>query len=188
MPDARGELTRLLQDTDLADHDRAAELMPLVYAELRSMASQHLARERAGHTLQATDLVHEAYLRLTGGQELSVRNRAHFFGILARSMRQVLIDHARRRQADKRGGDWQRTTLHSRILADEGTEIEMLDLHRALEKLSELDETLGQLVELRFFGALTVDEAAGVLGVSPRKAAKDWAAARLWLSRELTRY
>ena len=187
MSDARGELTRLLQDVDLADPDQAAELLPLVYAELRALASQHLSRERAGHTLQPTDLVHEAYLRLRGAEELSVENRAHFFGILARAMRQVLIDHARRRQADKRGGDWQRISLHSQLIDDGGADIELLDLNEALEKLSALDETLGRLVELRFFGGLTVDEAASALGVSPRKAAKDWAAARLWLSRELSR-
>lgn len=178
-------MTLLLQNLDLADSSQAEAFLALVYGELRVLARQHMNREQACHTLQPTDLVHEAYLRLVGGEKIDWQSRAHFFGIAARAMRQVLVDHARKRGTAKRGGGLNRVTLHSDILAacDDGFDI--LDLHAALERLAAMDPLLSQLVEVRFFAGLTLDETALALGVSRRKVAKDWSVARLWLSREL---
>jgi RNA polymerase sigma factor (TIGR02999 family) len=178
-------VTLLLQNLDLADCSQADELLDLVYGELRALASQHMRREQAAHTLQPTALVHEAYLRLVGGQKIDWQSRAHFFGVAARSMRQVLVDHARKREAAKRGGGLNRVTLHSNVLADSDDGCDILDLHAALERLAAMDPQLSKLVEVRFFAGLTLDEAAVALGVSRRKVAKDWSVARLWLSREL---
>jgi RNA polymerase sigma factor (TIGR02999 family) len=178
-------VTRLLQNLDLADRFRADEFLAHVYGELRALASRHMQREQAAHTLQPTALVHEAYLRLVGGQKIDWESRAHFFGIAARAMRQVLVDHARKRETAKRGGGLNRVTLHSNILADSADGSDIMDLHAALERLTTLDPQLSQLVEVRFFAGLTLDEAAVALGVSRRKVAKDWSVARLWLSREL---
>jgi RNA polymerase sigma-70 factor (ECF subfamily) len=184
--DSTGQrVTMLLQSLDLADQAQAEELLGLVYDELRALAARHLRHEQAGHTLQPTALVHEAYLRLVGSQDIQWQGRAHFFGIAARSMRQILVDHARKRQAAKRGGDQQRVTLEPELLPDGDESLAILDLHEALERLSELDPVLGRLVELRFFAGLTLEEAARAMDVSRRKAAKDWSVARLWLAREL---
>jgi RNA polymerase sigma factor (TIGR02999 family) len=177
--------TALLNQLDLADPGQSDELLELVYDDLKEVAARQLSRESNANTLQPTSLVNEAYMRLVESAPVNWNGRTHFLAILARAMRQVLVDHARRRNAEKRGGDREHTTLDSRIIDDHESNVEILDLHRALEKLSGLDAILGRLVELRFFGGLTVDETAEVLGVSPRKAAKDWAAARLWLGREL---
>jgi len=178
-------VTLLLQNLDLADRSQADELLNLVYEELRALARQHMRREQAAHTLQPTALVHEAYLRLVGGQKIDWQSRAHFFGIAARSMRQVLVDHARKRKTAKRGGDLNRVTLHSEVLADSNDGCDILDLHAALERLNAMNPQFSELVEVRFFAGLTLDEAALALGVSRRKVAKDWSVARLWLSREL---
>jgi RNA polymerase sigma factor (TIGR02999 family) len=178
-------VTMLLQNLDLADRFQADEFLDLVYEELRALASRHMQREQVGHTLQPTALVHEAYLKLAGGQKVDWESRAHFFGIAARSMRQVLVDHARKRETTKRGGDLNRVTLHSQVLADSDEDCDILDLHAALERLTAMDPQLSELVEVRFFAGLTLDESAVALGVSRRKVAKDWSVARLWLSREL---
>ena len=178
-------LTEILHQLDLADEGDAEALLELVYDELRSLAAGHMRRERAGHTLQPTALVHEAYMRLARGGELSVNDRRHFFRLASRAMRQVLVDSARRRDADRRGGGVERVTLDSRIGSEEPELFEILALDQALTRLAELDVSWAQQVELRFFTGLTVEEAAEVLGVSPRKAAKDWAAVRVWLAREL---
>ena len=178
-------VTLLLQNLDLAHRSQADELLDLVYGELRVLASRHMGREQAGHTLQPTALVHEAYLRLAGGQRIDWKSRAHFFGIAAHSMRQVLVDHARKRDAAKRGGGLNRVTLHSDLTAESDDGFDILDLHAALERLAEMDPKLSRLVEVRFFAGLTLDEAAVALGVSRRKVAKDWSVARLWLNREL---
>ena len=185
MNTADPRVTLLVQNLDLADPSQADELLGLVYKELRVLASQHMQREQAAHTLQPTALVHEAYLRLVGGQKIDWQSRAHFFGIAARSMRQVLVDHARKRNAAKRGGGLKRVTLHSDVLADSDDGCDILDLHAALDRLAEMDPQLSKLVEVRFFAGLTLDEAAVALGVSRRKVAKDWSVARLWLIREL---
>ena len=185
MDTSGSRVTQLLQNLDLADPSQADELLNLVYGELRALASRHMRREQGAHILQPTALVHEVYLRLAGGQKIDWESRAHFFGIAACSMRQVLVDHARKREAAKRGGGLKRVTLHSDILADNDDGCDILDLHAALERLAEMDPQLSKLVEVRFFAGLTLDEAAVALGVSRRKVAKDWSVARLWLSREL---
>ena len=178
-------VTEILQRLDLADPAQAEELLSLVYSELRGLAARQLRRERDGHTLQPTALVHEAYLRLAGGSPLEWEGRAHFFRVAARAMRQVLVDSARRRSAGRRGGAWQRVTLSPDVAGDESSDQDVLGLHEALERLGRLDASLERLIELRFFTGLTLEETADVLGVSRRKAAKDWSAARLWLRREL---
>lgn len=174
---SRTRLTTILSAINLADTEEAELVMPLVYDELR--------REQIGHTLQPTALVHEAYLRLADAGTLSVSGRSHFLRLAARAMRQILVDSARARDAQKRGGEWKRVTLDGDLAGAEEAPWELIDLHEALERLAALDPDLERLVELRFFTGLTVDEAAEVLEVSPRKAAKDWAAVRLWLRREL---
>ncbi len=178
-------MTLLLQSLDLAAPAQAEELLGLVYGELRVLAAAYMRREPSGHTLQPTALVHEAWLRLAGGEDVDWRCRARFFGIAARSMRQVLVDHARRRRAAKRGGDLRQVTLQTDLLPDGEDTVAILDLHDALERLAALDPDLARLVEVRFFTGLTLDDAARALGVSRRKAAKDWSVARLWLAREL---
>ena len=170
---------------DLSDPKHAEELLAIVYDELREIARRQLRGERQGHTLQPTALVHEAYLRLVDSRDMAWESRAHFFGTAARAMRQILVDHARRRNAAKRGGGQERVTLDSGIAAEDSVTAEVLDLNDALEKLSSHDGDLARLVELRFFAGLTLDETADALGVSRRKAAKDWSVARLWLQREL---
>lgn len=159
--------------------------MALVYGELRALAAQHLRRERPDHSWQPTELVHEAYLRLVDGKQVDWKGRGHFFGTAARAMRQLLVDHARRKGAAKRGGGEERVTLEVELVSGERADAELLDLNDALERLTEMDERAGRLVELRFFAGLTLDEAADALGVSRRTAANDWSLARLWLSREL---
>lgn len=185
MDETMGRVTKLLQRVNLSDPEQADELMRLVYDDLRAMAARKMRGEHGHRTLQPTALVHEAYLRLADGGSMEWASRTHFFRVAGRAMRQVLVDEARRRNAGKRGGDWRRVTLEPNLLADTAEERGVLDLHEALERLGELDPALERLVELRFFAGLTVEEAAAALGVSPRKAAKDWAAARLWLNREL---
>ncbi len=185
MDDPSIRITEALRDADLSDPTQAQELLLLVYDDLRALAARQLRREGAGHTLQPTALVHEAYLRLAGGRPVDWEGRSHFYRIAARAMRQVLVDEARKRKASKRGGAWRRITLEPELVSDESDTTDVLALHEALVRLGELDPALERLVELRFFTGLTLDETASSLGVSRRKAAKDWAAARLWLSREL---
>ena len=189
MGEERRTVTRILQHLDPEDPAQAEELLGLVYGELRRLAGNQLRKERPGHTLQPTELVHEAYIRLVERPASGWEGRGHFFGAAARAMRQILVDHARRRDAGKRGGGLERVTLstdaavEAEISAE--TSADILDLDRAIEGLEARDPLLSRLVELRFFAGLTVAEAAEALGVSPRKAAKDWSVARLWLHREL---
>lgn len=185
MNDGRTRVTEILRHLNVSDARQRDELVALVYDELREMARRQLRNERPGHTLQPTALVNEAYLRLFDPSANGWESRAHFFGVAARAMRQVLVDHARRRDADKRGGKMERVTLVTDIAEAGSAETDVVDLHLALEKLAQHDDALARLVELRFFGGLTLDEAADTVGVSRRKAANDWAAARLWLQREL---
>ena len=181
---ARRNITEILRELDPSS-PRLGEVFAIVYDELRAMAERQLRREGPGHTLQTTALVHEAFVRLSDADSLGVESRAHFFGIAARAMRQVLVDHARRKQAAKRGGALNRVTLNTDIVGERDAPTDVLDLHAALEKLTKRDESLSRLVELRFFAGLTLDEAADAAGISRRKAAKDWSVARLWLRREL---
>ncbi len=184
--DLRARVTQILQNLNAADSRVRDELVAVVYDELRVLARAQLRRERAGHTLQPTALVNEAYVRLFDASVNSWESRAHFFGVAARAMRQVLVDYARKRDAAKRGGELERVTLVTDIAEAGDNATDVIELHMALEKLSAQDEALARLVELRFFGGLTLDEAAEMLGVSRRKAAQDWGVARLWLMRELS--
>jgi RNA polymerase sigma factor (TIGR02999 family) len=161
------------------------ELLPLVYEELRGIAERALRNERSGHTLQATALVHEAYLRLVGTERMAFEGRAHFLAAGAQAIRRVLIDHARGKGREKRGGGWRRVSLEGGDAADGGRWVDVVDLHEALMRLAQVSERQARLVELRFFGGLTNEEAAVVLGVSLRTVTGDWAMARAWLRREL---
>jgi RNA polymerase sigma factor (TIGR02999 family) len=160
-------------------------LLPLVDAELRRVARGYMSRERREHTLQTTALINEAYVRLVDAQRVQWQDRAHFLGIAARLMRQVLVDHARARRYQKRGGDAQRVTLEDDVRTAPPIDVDVLALDRALEKLSVFDARKGRVVELRFFGGLTVDETAAVLDVSADTVKRDWNFAKLWLLREL---
>lgn len=169
-----------LREGDLEAKDR---LYPLVYDELRRVAQRVISGERAGHTLQATDLVNEAYLKLAASA--GAENRVHFVRIAARAMRQVLVDHARKRLADKRGGDWVRTQIDDKPIGLDSRPEELMALDEALDRLDKVDQRLRQIVEYRFFGGLTETEIADVLGVTTRTVQRDWAKARAWLYREL---
>jgi RNA polymerase sigma factor (TIGR02999 family) len=176
--------TEILHRIRREDDSAAAELLPLVYDELRRLAAGYMAHERPGHTLQPTALIHEAYVKLIASDE-AFESRAHFIGVAAHAMRQVLVDHARRRQADKRGGDRLRVTLDQ---ADPSTSLssdDVLALHEAIEILGRKQQRLARVVELRYFGGLTIRETAAVLGVSHTTVEDDWSLAKAWLAREL---
>ena len=160
-------------------------LMPIVYGELHRLAKATLRRERPDHTLQATALVNEAYVRLVGQTRMRWQNRAQFFGTAAQFMRRILVDHARDRHAAKRGAGATRVELDEAILATHERGIDLLALDAALERLEQLDERQSRLVVLRFFGGLTIEEAATVLDISPATAKREWVTARIWLRREL---
>jgi RNA polymerase sigma factor (TIGR02999 family) len=180
-----GAVTELLRAWSDGDAGALERLMPLVEAELRRLARLYMGRERHGHTLQATALVNEAFLRLTGAQHIRWHDRAHFLGISARLMRRVLVDHARARGYQKRGADPQRVTLHEGLVATPDPALDVVALDRALEALAQVDERKSRVIELRFFGGLSVDETADVLHVSPDTVKRDWRLAKLWLLREL---
>ncbi len=180
-----GEVTRILQACGKGDQQAFDKLMPVVYEELRRLAKQHLRRERPDHTLQATALVHEAYLRLVDQRAVTWQNRAHFFGVAAQLMRRILVDYARRRQAAKRGGAALKVSLNELVLAAEERSEEVVALDEALERLAAMDPRQGRVVELRIFSGLTVEETAEVLGISPATVKREWTMARAWLSREI---
>jgi RNA polymerase sigma factor (TIGR02999 family) len=169
------------------DASASADLMPLAYDDLRRLADGYLRNERAGHTLQPTALVHEAWLRLFEGSDLQDLDRAHFLGIAAVAMRRILVEHARARHAAKRGSDAARVTLSSAVLFQVGPDVDVLALDEALARLAALDARQARVVELRFFGGLSMDEVAELVGVSKRAVESDWTLARAWLHRELTR-
>lgn len=177
-----GDVTRLLVAARQGDRAAVDRLVPLVYDELRELADRQLRRERPGHTLHATGLVHEAYVKLAGGGAIGAADRTHFLAIAARAMRQVLVDHARRRQAVKRGGGWAVTTLTDGAQVVEFRAEEMLALDRAM---GELDERQRSVVEYRFFGGMEEREIAEALGVSERTVRREWVKARAWLYRSL---
>ncbi|MHC4696039.1 MAG: sigma-70 family RNA polymerase sigma factor [Planctomycetota bacterium] len=182
----RDDATRILADIERGDGSAAAKLLPLVYDQLRAVADSYFRRQPSGHTLQPTALVHEAYLRLVGSADEQWSSRAHFFAVASKAMRQILINHAERRGAAKRGGNRQKVTLDEASTPAPERDVDLLVLDEALTKLSALSERMGQVVELRFFGGLTVDEVAHVLKVSKRTVEGDWQTARAWLSRELS--
>lgn len=171
------------------DGDRAAldALMPIVYAELRNMAHRYLQRERSDHTLQSTALVHEAYVRLVGQKLPQWQNRAHFFGVAARLMRQILVEYARGHQAEKRGGSACKITLEEGVLAAPQADLDVVVLDDALQDLAKLDEQQSRIVELRFFAGLSIDDTSEVLGISPATVSREWTTARIWLHREISR-
>jgi RNA polymerase sigma factor (TIGR02999 family) len=186
------EVTRLLSRAQSGDAKATNDLFPFVYDELRELAGRFLAGERAGHTLQPTALVNEAYMRLVGPGGTQWENRAHFFGAAAQAIRRILTDHARAKQSLKRGGSAKRVGLDdiSDVVPEQGVRIDedgpdFVAIDRALEKLAKIDEGKAKVVELRFFAGLTVDQTAAALGVSPSTVARDWQFARLWLHREL---
>jgi RNA polymerase sigma factor (TIGR02999 family) len=180
-----GAVTELLRAWSDGDERALERLVPLVEAELRRLARGYMGRERRGHTLQVTALVNEAFLRLTGARQLPWQDRAHFLGISARLMRRVLVDHARARGYQKRGGRGQRVTLDDALVVSSEPAVQLLDLDRALEALAATDPRKTRVIELRFFGGLSVEETAEVLHVSTDTVKRDWRLAKLWLLREL---
>jgi RNA polymerase sigma factor (TIGR02999 family) len=179
------DVTRLLAEWAAGDEAALDRLMPLVYQELRRIADRALGRERQGHTLQATALVHEAYLRLVRQHSAQFQNRAHFFAIASQVVRRILVDHARRRASVKRGAGAAPVTLDMDV-TDDAPSVDALVLDEALERLASLDPQQARIVEMRFFGGLTVEETADVLRISPRTVKRDWSMARAWLRRELS--
>ena len=180
-----GKVTQLLVDWQQGDAGALEALIPLLYEELRAIAEGYVRRERPGHTLQPTALVHEAFLRLVDVQRVSLEGRAHFFRLAARTMRRILVDHARRLGTEKRGGGRVVTlSPDAEIATDEALDIAQVD--EALGRLAAQSERQAQVVELRFFGGLTIEETAEALGVSPVTVKRDWLVARAWLQRELT--
>jgi RNA polymerase sigma factor (TIGR02999 family) len=180
------DVTGLLQAWsrgDLAARDR---LLPLVYRELRQRAAAYLRRERRGHSLQATELVHETYLRLVKQDRAVWQNRAQFLGVAAQMMRRILVDRARARRMAKRSGQWARITMAEELAEGRAREVGLLDLDRALSELAQFDARKSQLAELRFFGGLTLEEAGHVLDLSVATVEREWQAARAWLFARLT--
>jgi RNA polymerase sigma factor (TIGR02999 family) len=179
-------ITDLLIDWGKGDQAALEKLMPLVYNELRRLASNYLRRERASHTLQPTALVNEAYLKLVDQRNAKWQNRAQFFGISAQLMRRILVDHARQHQAAKRGGEnQQRLSITSAERVVKQSEIDLLALNEALDELAKIDPQQGRIVELKFFGGLSIEESAEVLGISHATVERDWKMARAWLRRQL---
>lgn len=179
------EFTVILDRLDQGDPTAAAELLPLVYEELRKLAALKMANEKPGQTLQATALVHEAWLRLGGDDQPQWRNRAHFFAAAAEAMRRILIDNARRKQSLRHGGAMERVSLEGLDLAADMADEQLIALSDALERFEAVDARKAELVKLRFFAGLTHEQAARVLGVSEPTVKRDWAYARAWLFREI---
>jgi RNA polymerase sigma factor (TIGR02999 family) len=179
-------VTQLLVDWGNGDRQALEKLTPLVYQELKRLATRHLRRERREHTLQSTALVHEAWLRLIDQNHVHWQNRAQFFGIAAEMIRRILIDHARNRQAAKRGDGAIKLSLDEALGAPDRRDFDLVALDDALKDLAKLDPKQGQLVELRFFAGLSIEESAEVLGVSPATVKREWAVAKAWLYRELS--
>jgi RNA polymerase sigma factor (TIGR02999 family) len=189
-PDSPTEVTAILRRLGEASRESAkdadlARLLEITYAELRSIAGALMRRERAGHTLQPTAVVHEAFLKLVGSAPPRLNDRTHFLAVAARAMRQVLVDHARRHLAERRGGGMQRITLDEALSPQLDRELMVLDLDRLLDAFATLDPRAAQVVEMRVFSGMTIPEIAAALGVSPRTVDGDWAMARAWLGREL---
>ena len=179
-------VTQLLVRWREGDRQALEALMPLVYDELRRLAHHYLRQERSDHPLQSTALVHEAYMRLAGPTPPQWQNRAHFFGIAAHIMRQILVEYARGRGAAKRGGNACRVTLDDAIALPQQPDVDVVELDKALTGLAELDAQQGRIVELRFFAGLTIEDTAEVLGISPATVKRDWVTARAWLFRAMS--
>ncbi|HEY7786431.1 MAG TPA: sigma-70 family RNA polymerase sigma factor [Pyrinomonadaceae bacterium] len=174
-------ITKLLIDLTNGNSAAVDELLPLIYGELRSLAANYLRRERPDHTLQPTALVHEAYLRLVDQTQVNWQNRAHFFGVAAQMMRRILVDHARAHKANKRGSDYQKVPLDEKIDKADERSTELIALDDALTELATVDDLKSRIIELRYFGGLTVEETAQVLGVTPVTVNRHWRMAKAWL-------
>jgi RNA polymerase sigma factor (TIGR02999 family) len=181
------DITDLLSRWRAGDRLALDALMPLVYDELRQLARHYLRREDSNHTLQSTALVHEAYVRMAGQKAPDWKGRTHFYGVAARLMRQILVDHARRRQADKRGGDAITLSLDERLVGAAATNVDILALDDALNRLAALSPQQSQIVELRFFGGLSIEETAEAMDISAATVKRGWTTARAWLFREMSR-
>jgi RNA polymerase sigma factor (TIGR02999 family) len=178
-------ITHLLKEWSDGDPRALDELTPLVYEELRQQAARYLRRERPGHSLQATALINEAFLRLIDVKNVQWQSRTHFFAIAANLMRRILVDHARRRDAEKRGGAQFRLTLDDALAIAREPDVDLLAIDEALDRLAVIDEQQARVVELRFFSGLSVEETAAAMGVSPKTVKRDWSVARAWLRREI---
>ena len=181
------EVTQLLREWSQGDETAHEKLMPLVYAELRKMAHRHMASQNPGHTLQTTALIHEAYMRLVNQPEKEWQSRSHFFAVASRAMRHILVDYARSKQAEKHGGGTLELSLDEALTVSQERAAEMVALDDALQELARIDQRKCQVVELRFFGGLSVEETAEVLNVSPVTVMRDWSMAKAWLHRELSK-
>lgn len=187
MSDAsRGDVTELLIQCGKGNKLALDQLMPLVYGELRRLAGAYLRRERSDHTLQSTALVHEAYLRLVNQRSVVWQNRAHFFGMAAQMMRRILVDHARAQQASKRGSGAVKIELDEAIVSTGHRDLDLIALDDSLDRLTQMDPDQGRIVELRFFGGLSIEETAEVMGISPATVNREWSTARAWLYREMS--
>jgi RNA polymerase sigma factor (TIGR02999 family) len=181
------DVTRILDAAQRGDASATAELLPLVYDELRRMAAQKMAREAPGHTLQATALVHEVWMRLAGDDKQAWANRAHFFGAAAEAMRRILVEHARRKQTAKRGSGAERVEMDDDVLVLNAPPDELLAVHEALDSFAAQDARAAELVKLRYFVGMTMEEAASALDLPTRSAERLWAYAKAWLQREIRR-
>lgn len=181
------DVTRILNAIEQGDERVADELLPLVYEELRLLAAQKLSQERPGQTLQATALVHEAYIRLVEGADQDWNSKGHFFKAAAEAMRRILVENARRKKRLKRGGDRQRIELREADLGTENASDDLLTVNEALDKLSVEEPSVADLVKLRYFAGLTIDQVAEIQGISRRSVIDHWAYARSWLTREITK-
>lgn len=188
-PEPASPVSELLLDWGNGDRDALKAVLPLVYDELRRLARYHLRQQRSNHTLQTTGLVHEAFLRLAGESSLRVKNRAHFLGIAAQLMRWILVDYERNRCAIKRGAGATRLTLDPSLCEarSEGENIDLLTLNEALDWVRRLDSQQSRIVELRYFGGLTIEDTSEFLGISPATVKRSWSSARAWLLREISR-
>ena len=183
--DSSHQITLLLIDWSKGDEYALEQLMPLVYEELRRMAGNYMRRQPSGHTFQTTELIHEAFLKIDSGEEKKWKNRAHFFGVAAKAMRHILVDYAKSKHRNKRGGWQNRITFVEELAVISGRSQEIIALDDALNQLAVLDERKVRVVEMRFFGGLKTKEIAGVLKISPETVKRDWSFARNWLLREL---
>lgn len=180
------DVTELLRDWSAGDAEGRDRLMPVVYERLRAMAERQLLRESAGHTLQPTALVNELYLRFAGERRVDWRDRVHFFAVAAHVMRRILVDHARRKKSDKRGGHAVPVTIDAAVEVCEERDFDLVALDLAMERLAALFPQQAKIVELRFYGGLTLDETAEALGISAATVSREWAMARAWLRRALS--
>lgn len=185
MESAPQDVTLLLHSLNRGDSAAEGKLIPVIYDELRRLAAHYMRQERPDHTLQATALVHEAFLRLTRQKDVNWQGKAHFFAVAAKLMRQILIDHARGRLREKRGSGGQKLPLDEGLLLTEARSAELVAVDAALDRLAKLDSRQARIVELRFFGGLSVEETAKVVGVSPKTVKRDWSVAKAWLYEDL---